>query len=253
MIRSLLAVFITATAACGEPLHLRNVVNGQPFDKTVPSYQYIPSLDGLSSYVETASETGFNSTTTRNGPGRSGVVALRSTMIHRGQGDAMSSADYALALGEGDPAHHWLSWPAVSVGGSDIVAGVSQTYLNSLERNVKDRGNANVAAIGRVSNYHMDGPRTVEAPRGHDIIQSKGGPLDFGYQIAGRVERGLDTTRMASTGDAAVVLKEGQRVYFAGQAQGNIQDTDIGETYLTFRNGAFVFVIDGVVAGKIEK
>lgn len=237
----------------------QKVITGQPFDTTLLSFQYEKDTDGLSSYVETEATVGYNSSTTRNGPGRSGVVSTRSTMIHRGQGDALSSVDQSYSESSGTAGHHWLSWPAVSVGGSDTVARVPRTYLNTIERNTKDNGNSDVAAIGKVSNYVLNGQRAQEAPRGHDLVQSKGStPLDFGYQLAGRVERGLDLSRMNSTQDAAVVLKEGQRVYFdATPTPGEnnfttIQDTDLGGTYLTFENGSFRFFINGALVHEIR-
>lgn len=246
---------MTSVAVAGddEDRHLRFVIQGgEHFDREITGYQYNTDLDATSVYVETKPEVGFHLSDTRVGACRTGIVANRSTVIHRGQGDAISSLDYALSMSAGTPGTDWLSWPAVSSGGSDTIAGVPRTYLNVIERNVKDRGNQDVAAIGAVANYLLTGPRTTLAPRGHDLLQSKGEALDFGYEIAGQVERGLDVTRMQSRDEAAIVLKEGQRVYFQGRPQGNVQETDLGDTYLTFRNGSFQFVIDGKLALKIE-
>lgn len=253
------SIMLLAGAASAHETHHRRVVSGLHFDMSRLTFQYASNTDGLSSFVQTSPEVGFNSSTTRNGPGRSGIVSTRSTMVHFGQGDALSSVDQAYAYSSGTLGHHWLSWPGVSVGGSDTVARVPRAYLNTIERNTKDSGHSDVAAIGKVSNYVLSGGRNVEAPRGHDLVQSKGStPLDFGYQVAGRVDRGIDTTRMISGANASVVLAEGQRVYFdARPVPGendftNIQDTDLGGTYITFLNGSFRFYINGNLTHEIR-
>lgn len=221
-----------------------------PFGSPGSSYLYAPHIAPVFAQLRVGENVGFNSTTTQNGPGRTGATVIRAKVSHAGQGDAVCFNASAFVSGTTAGATSWLASPAVVLFNGDMLAGADGVYLNNTEFRVTS-GPYDCAAIGAVYNLDRD-VDTGALGAGWDgiRIQSQGtAEINSGFRVDGLVDVVFNASRSTSTNQAALAMKSGHRIYFNASAAGDF-GTTVGTTYQTFDGTGLATVVGGTTQLK---
>lgn len=227
-----------------------------PFGAAGSVYVYRPEIIPVFAQLRIGTDVGFNSTTTQNGPGRTGAVLFRAKVSHTGQGDGVCYNATAFVDSTRGSSTHFLANPAIVLFNGDMQAGVAGAYLNCTEFAMTDAG-FDAAAIGVV--YNMT--RSVDTgakEAGWDgvRIQSKGTKeIDAGFRLTGKVDVAVDLSRIDSTSKAAIAIAADDRIYFnASQSGSTTFGTSLSTTYIVFDTVAtngIVMHVEGTSVLKI--
>lgn len=222
-----------------------------PFGTAGSSYVYAPHIAPIFAQLRVGADVGFNSTTTQNGPGRSGATVMRARVSHAGQGDAVCFNASAFVSGTKSGATSWLASPAGVLFNGDILAGADHVYLNTTEFRVTS-GVYDCAAIGAVYNLIRDVDTGALGDGWDGIrIQSQGtAAINSGFRIDGLVDVVFNASRATSSGQAALAMATNQRIYFGASSTGNF-GTTLGTTYQTFDGTGISTVVSGTSQLKV--
>ena len=204
-------------------------------DEFAPIYLFMRNVD-----------SGHNQSLTGNG-GRTTWPGVRLRGMHSGQGGMMGFSSSIFVYGETRPGvTSFLANPAAANMNAEAYAGANGVYLNPLEINAEDQG-WDVGAIGAVVNLKR-GNKTgaLQAFWSGVRIQSTGTEaINSGFQISGNADTGLDFTKAEfGTGQSAIALKAGQRIYFEAASANNWHKTANGDSWISYNttnNGIEVF------------
>ncbi len=192
--------------------------------------------------------------------GRTMVPAYYVNAYHRGQGDFNA---YQAAVGVAEPVSHgtYTAWTGRNSGtltSGQTGAVTANVNLYGSEFTLVDNALANVAALGQVVNLDRRGANTATytAPWLAFRAQSIGTQAaDAAFQATGKWKVGLDTTAAdLGSGQAAIALAGGQRIYFDADPTsnggpwfaGDGPSAGLRETYATYHEGQkkLLFVVD---------
>lgn len=212
---------------------------GNPFGPVGANYVYAPHYTPSFINMMVNSGVGWNQSTDRNGPGRTGITANRARIAHYGEGDAACFNGSVYVAGAMPGATHYLANPAGVLFNGDLSAGTDGVYLNAGEMRLMDNGH-DVSGIGWVLNLVRDNSLGGLSAGWEGVrIQSQGSEeVDSGFRADGKIKVGVNLSRMTSASEAALAIKTGHRMYLGSTAGGDF-GTILGNTYLTF-NGADV-------------
>lgn len=216
-----------------------------PFGTAGSSYLYAPHIAPIFAQLRVGADVGFNSTTTQNGPGRTGATVMRARVSHAGQGDAVCFNASAFVSGTKAGATSWLASPAAVLYNGDILAGADHVYLNTTEFRITS-GAYDCAAIGAVYNM-VRSVATGALGDGWDgiRIQSQGvAAINSGFRVDGLVDVVFNASRATSGNQAALALATNQRIYFGASAAGNF-GTTLGTTYQAYDGTGIATVVGG--------
>ena len=228
-----------------------SAANGNPFGPVrANGYLYAPHITPNFTSLVIQPGVGWNSTTDRNGPGRTGATANRVWLTHFGQGDAAAYNASVFVAGRREGATHFLANPAGSILNGGISAGMDGVYLNTIETIAVDNG-FDVSSIGYVVNMVRNNDTGAFANVWNGIrVQSYGSrSIDSAFRIDGKADVVFDAVR--GTG-AALVARQGQRVYFQGSATSQQANTTLGETYVSHDGAGLTFVVGGVTVMRMS-
>jgi hypothetical protein len=201
---------------------------GQP----TTGYLYTPETSPF--YVNMFNSSGHNQEVASN-VGRTAATVHRVQMTQAGQGDMMAFNFSGSISSSKAGATSFLANPAAVGIAGEIGAGVAGCYLNPMEINCQ--GNSyDVAAVGGVFNFYRNNATGALGCGWDGIrIQSNGSsPIDTAYRVNGPAQVGLNTVEM-TTGDAAIAVRAGQRIYLDSVNPGgtNIFDITKNDTYIS--------------------
>jgi hypothetical protein len=205
------------------------------------AYTYLPGGEQFALRIN--SNQGFNSSTTRNGPTRSGASGVRSKVSHYGNGDGVAFNAEVFVAGRKAGARSWLASPAGVLYNGSAKAGADGAYLNGVELHFKDAGH-DIATTGIVLNFSRTNDRGRLGAGWDGIrLQSQGTrALNSGFRLDGRYDVGINLSRAQAP--AAIALRRGQRVYLDAKPRGDF-GTDLGRTYIFFDGKSIRFVVNG--------
>ena len=224
---------------------------GQP----TTGYLYRPELSEKFSFLY--NESGHNQSTSTN-VGRTGIVNSRVNIYHRGQGDLVAYNFSAFCDSTRASSTHFLANPAIVGINGDMTAGANGIYFNPLEFYL-DSSTYDVAAVGAVYNLERNNNTGAKSAFWTGVrVQSVGSTsINAGYSGVGSWVAGLSLAGVTFTAaKAAIVLAEGQRIYFEGSnSDPNGGDNGIvtGDTWLERSgSGFFSFVYDNTSTLQIN-
>lgn len=168
---------------------------------------------------------GHNTSVSDHAAGRTGGFHYVDRIYHGGQGDLVNQTFHGEVYSARSGATHFLANPAVihSNGGFEANSGATGALLNHSEFIYQDNGLA-IAVIDRVRNYFRSNAGSALSQVWiHDRAQTGGTqPIDAFFAPSGKSRRGLDFTPSDFGAErAAIVLKEGDRIYGASSAVGD--------------------------------
>jgi len=186
---------------------------------------------------------GFNTEVDTHDEGRSGIHAQHWRLYQGGQGDLLGRYTYMEGYSARSGATHFLANPAIVVEGGNL--GISSsagagTYMCHSEYVFADNGNR-AACIGHIRNYVRDSAATTLGEVWiHDRPQATGSQAaDAVYAPGGSWKRGLDFTPATfDTDKAAVVLKDGDRIYFGSSSAA---DSSGAKWFATTLGSAYIY------------
>lgn len=221
-----------------------------PMGPVGTTYRYAPHITPImiSGYIGPG--VGHNSTTFRNGPGRTGVTMSRLRLSHFGQGDAAAYNASVFVGGQEAGATHYLAQPAGSILNGDISAGAPGVYLNTFETIARDNGH-DVSSIAFVANLVRTNDTGALNTRWNGFaVQSQGTrAVDSAYRADGPFHAVFDASR--ALGQGGVVLRQGQRIYFQAEANAERARADLGDTYVSHDGAGVTFVVGGVTVMRM--
>lgn len=209
---------------------------------TQPStgYKIVYEAAGRLNHFLVNSNAGWNESTTGNG-GRTGYFHTITRGTQAGNGDAggyytsifVSGARSAGVGGPGTPTDA-LSMPGGVVHGGQVIAGANDVYLNNIEQNAIDAGYRASAGVF-VANLNRTNSDTTNNQFWFAFTAQSIGTedADTAYRVSGKWKNGIDITPATLSGNqAAIVLKQNQRIYLEGTA-GSRFPSAVGTTYLS--------------------
>lgn len=185
-----------------------------------PTSGYVQRPENAAIFGYSYNSAGHNQSLSSN-DGRTGSSTVDLRFTHAGQGDFGAIHISGIVTGAKSGAANFLANPAAVMINGQLMAASTGAYLNVLELNSEDLG-FQAAAIGAVFNFK----RTIGTSTLGEVWfgirpQSSDLPSDVAYSVGGNWKRVVDTTDASlTTGNAAIVLKTGHRVYFEGQPSG---------------------------------
>lgn len=208
---------------------------------TQPStgYKIVYDAAGRLDHFLVNTNAGWNESTTGNG-GRTGYFHTVKLGTQAGNGDAggyytsvFVSGSRFTGGGPGTPTDA-LSMPGGVVHGGQVLAGANDVYLNNIEMNAVDAGYRASAGVF-VANLNRTNSDTTNNQFWYAFTAQSIGTQnsDTGFRVSGAWNFGFDATNATLSGNqAAIVLKENQRIYLQATA-GSRFPSAVGTTYIS--------------------
>lgn len=243
---SITTAFTGDLSQCGEPFPY-TISGTATLGEPSTGYMYTPECSMHYDYM--LNESGWNQSTSGNN-GRTAATCHFTVVDNDGQGDCMGYVVIGFLDSVKAGATNWLASPAITAYAADMRARVAGGYLNPVEIDCSDEG-FDCAAITFVGNLN----RTVstaalgEAWIGIRLDSTGTADVDAAISVSGPHTIGMDlTTATLATQQAAIVLKDNQRIYFGGTNSGGFPlGTDPTGPYITFDGSNLV--INGTGSG----
>lgn len=153
---------------------------------------------------------------------------------------------------------HWADTSTVGQYGGDVIFNTTGTYGTGWESYYADQNN-DVACIGQVNTYVRSNDTAAFGGQWIGVLETSNGtkPADAGVVISGAWRVGLDLVRgdFSSNSQAAIQLKQSQRIYFnssvnnsgrgsvSGSPYGILYGNQVGNSYMVYDSdgsGAFI-------------
>jgi hypothetical protein len=215
-------------------------------------YVYTPEATPHYTYLYNAS--GWNNSTSGN-TGRTAAVAYRTQVFQNGQGDAVAYNGSVFVTGAKPGATNFLANPAGVLFNGDMTGGQNGVYLNPFEILLND-GGFDTAAIGVVYNLN----RTVSTGAlsvvwiGERFQNIGTQPVNSLISATGSYNNGIDFSMSAlsfGANQAAISLKNGQRIYFnnnalaSGNTAADWTTTGYNGDYISYTTGVGTILVNG--------
>lgn len=204
--------------------------------KPTQGYVFHHENSAISLYYQ--NKSGYNALSGDQG-GRTGCAAISGRVTQEGQGDATMLAVTGTVFGTNPSSTHFLANPAVLVMDGDLFGFADGTYQQVDEFSHNDYG-YDLAVSSTVRNFYRTNAKGAKGAWWLGLrYQSFGAqPVDVAFQLVGKWNNVLDTTR-ASTGpsNAVLTLAAGQRIYLNASNSDNFANpasTQPGSSWLTF-------------------
>lgn len=175
---------------------------------------------------------------------RTGICAHQTWVHQAGAGDAVAYNAMVTVAGQDIGNTTWIGNPAGVIINGSMGCGADHVYLNPVEYDLNDDG-FDVCCTGHVVNMNRTNDTAAKMETWIAYRPQSWGtkPIDVIYSGQGQARIGLDLV-MTSCTDAAITLKEGQLVSFAGVGSDNTYPigfcTDTGNIHM------------GNVSGRLE-
>ena len=203
---------------------------------TQPATGYVYYPPAYPNYGFLFNTSGHNESLDSN-DGRTAACYHRVRLDHNGQGDAVAYNGSVLVRNNKAGSTSFLANPAAVLFNGDVFGGADGVYLNPREIGMADNG-FDVAAVGDV----IKGARTNNTGdkdvwwQGYRAQNTGTLPWDTFANCVGAFNFGVDLSYGNFGADeAAITLKEGQRVYF------NVTATDTLSRFPTVTNDYFEY------------
>ena len=216
------------------------VTGSSTLTQPASGYKIVYEAAGRLNHFLLTASAGWNQSTTGNG-GRTGYFHTVTKGTQAGNGDAggyytsifVSGARTAGVGGPGTPTDA-LAMPGGVVHGGQVVAGANDVYLNNIEMNAVDAGYRASAGVF-VANLNRTNSDTTNNQFWFAFTAQSIGTqdADTAYRVSGAWKHGVDLTPATlSANQAAIVLKQNQRIYLEGTA-GSRFPSAVGTTYIS--------------------
>jgi hypothetical protein len=234
------------------------VTGSSTLTQPASGYKIVYEAAGRLNHFLLTSSAGWNESTTGNG-GRTGYFHTITRGTQAGNGDAggyytsifVSGARTAGVGGPGTPTDA-LSMPGGVVHGGQVLAGANDVYLNNIEQNAVDAGYRASAGVF-VANLNRTNSDTTNNQFWYAFTAQSIGTQnsDTGFRVSGAWNFGFDATNATLSGNqAAIVMKENQRIYLQATA-GSRFPSAVGTTYITANSAGIDLVHGGTAALRV--
>jgi hypothetical protein len=221
-----------------------------------PTTGYLYTRETSAAVIYSRNDSGHNESTSSN-VGRTAGVVIAGKIDQYGQGDHVFMSVAGFINGAKPGATNFLANPAISMVNGTFTAGAHGVFLNPFEADLQ-LGAFDAAAIGHVTNITRtvgDTANGLGALTAGYRAQSKGTyPVDAAFSASGLFKYALDTTPMTMTTDkAAIVLKQGDRIYGNSSSSDGMKATSLGSDFISRgSDGFWNFVYNNVTAFQIN-
>ena len=209
--------YITPRETYIQPPYAILTVDPGRIERVPTGYEFSTPAFPTSELFVIPEDAGWNASTTTN-DGRTGIARHFLEIHHRGQGDGGAFTVFARCWGKerGVP----MANPACIIINGQAEAFADGVLLNPVEVHMHDHRRRNVSAVGLVVQDDVGGPRDpgYGTFRWGVRVQNVGPQSgDTAHTIYGKYASGIDLARLDSEDQAAMILRQGHRIYWSGQ------------------------------------